>query len=84
MTDDGRGWLRRHHPTSYGLLSLVFALPALGGLWLVWPDVAGLPAAFPGRWSTVALFSTLVSAGMALRSVTPYSALVDPADERAR
>lgn len=81
MLLDGRSWLRRHHPLSYGILSLLFALPVLIGLLVTWPDVAGLPGVFPGHWRTVALFSTLVSVGMGLRSVTPAAELGGAVDE---
>lgn len=84
MADDERGWLLRYHPFSYGFLSLVFAVPAVYGLLMTWPHVAGLPGVFPGHWRTVALFATLLSVGMGLRSMTPISRLVDSPGEETR
>ena len=77
MANEGDGWLFRHHPVSYASLAILFALPALVGLLVTWPDVAGLPSVYPGHWGTVALFSTLVSAGMGLRSITPSANLAE-------
>ena len=78
MIEDSHSLLDRHHPFSYGALSVVFALPLLYGLLMTWPDVTGLPSIFPGHWNTVALFSTLISAGMAIRSLTPTTAPLEP------
>lgn len=82
MIDTESSLLVRYHPFSYGVLSLVFALPLLYGLLASWPDVTTIPTLFPGHWSTVALFSTLLSAGMALRSMTPATDPGVPRDRR--
>ena len=80
MIDDERSLLIRHHPFSYGLLSLVFGLPVLYGLLLSWPDVSSLPAQFPGHWRTLVLFSALISSGLAIRTITPATELTEYPD----
>ena len=82
MIDTESSLLIRYHPFSYGVLSLVFALPLLYGLLASWPDVTAIPTLFPGHWRTVALFSTLISAGMAIRSMTPAMDLGVPRDRQ--
>ena len=81
MADDGQGWLLRYHPFGYGMLALLFALPAVFGVLTTWPNLADLPSLFPGHWRTVVLFSTLISVGMGLRSVTPAANLAEHSDD---